>query len=169
MEERFKQAVERGIRAVSADPTIGQGAETMHFEYREDGSCKIMAGDQEMVIDMGEEDGGNGTTPSPGFYAKAALGACFVLGFRAWAAYFDVPIDRIEVELQTEYDARGMYGIDENVPASYTACRCIVEIESPAPREKVMEVIEHTDANSPMHCLWVEETPLEKEIRIVAS
>ena len=120
----------------------------MHFEYREDGSCKIVDGDQEMVIDMAEGDGGNGTTPSPVFYARAA--------------YFGVPINRIEVELQTEFDARGMYGIDNNVPAGYTACRFIFDIESSASREKVMEVIEHTDANSPMHCPLDRENPVGK-------
>ena len=166
-QEQVKEAMERTIKAISLRPAIGQGVENMRVVDHGDGCCMVRDGDQEMVIELGEEDGGKGTTPSPGFYVRAAFGACAVMGYRVWAAYFDVPVERIEVELQTEYDMRGCYDLDETVTANYTACRCIVEIESSAPREKVLEVIDHADANGFMHCLFAEEMPLELEVRVV--
>jgi len=167
VQRQFKEAVERSIKELTSNPANGQGVESMRIVDLGDGCCKAKDGDQELAINLGEEDGGKGGTPSPGFYLRAAFGACAVMGYREWAAYFDVPVGCIEVELQTEYDLRGNYGLDDNVTANYTACRCIVEIESPAPREKILEVIDHADANRFMHCLFAEKTPLEREVRII--
>ena len=163
----IKEAMERSIKELTSCPANGQGVQNMRIVDHGDGCCKAKDGDDDLVIALGEEDGGKGGTPSPGFYVRAAFGACAAMGYREWAAYFDVPVGRIEVELQTEYDMRGNYGLDENVTANYTACRCIVEIESPAPREKILEVIDHADTNGFMHCLFAEKTPLEREVRII--
>jgi len=167
VQRQLKEAMERSIKDLTSCPANGQGVQNMRIVDHGDGSCKCKDGDEELVIALGEEDGGKGSTPSPGFYVRAAFGACAAMGYREWAAYFDVPVGRIEVELQTEYDMRGCFGLDDNVTANYTACRCIVEIESPAPREKILEVIDHADANGFMHCLFAEKTPLEREVRII--
>lgn len=168
-QDLIKQAMERNIKAVTLRPSIGLGAEVMRFEMREDGSCKVAEGDRELIIDLGEYNGGKGTTPNPGFYVRAAFGACLAQGYLMWASYHGVPVDRLGVEVHTEYDMRGGLAIDESVTANYTACRYIVEVESPAPREKVLDIIERADAVDFMRCLFAEETALEREVRIVES
>ena len=51
--------------------------------------------------------------------------------------------------IEADYDARGMYGFDGAAPG-WRALRYVTEIESTAPRERVLELVETADAHSPM-------------------
>ena len=95
VQRQFKEAMERSIKDLTSCPANGQGVQNMRIVDHGDGSCKCKDGDEELVIALGEEDGGKGSTPSPGFYVRAAFGACATMGYREWAAYFDVPVGRI--------------------------------------------------------------------------
>jgi hypothetical protein len=75
--ELIKIAVERSTKAISLRPAIGQGAEMMSFDVDETGCCRVADGDEQIVIDLSEEYGGEGKTPSAGFFVRAALGAAW--------------------------------------------------------------------------------------------
>ncbi|NIV03707.1 MAG: OsmC family peroxiredoxin, partial [Calditrichae bacterium] len=55
--------------------------------------------------------GGNNQGPNPGIFGRAALGSCLAIGYMRWAAKLGVPISKIDIEVQTDYDARGEYGV----------------------------------------------------------
>jgi uncharacterized OsmC-like protein len=164
--ENIKRAMGRSVKAVALRPATGIESEVMRIESRDDGLCKIVDGDQRLTIDLSETYGGGGTTPSAGFYVRAALGACLAQGYRIWAAYLDIPVERIDVELHTAYDMRGHLGIDEEVPASYTACRYVVEIASSAPRDRIMAMLDRVDEIDFVRDIFAKEIPLEREVRI---
>lgn len=82
-------------------------------------SCEIEEGRWTLVTGMSEKTGGNDDGPNPGVLGRATLGSCLAVGYAMWAAWRDVPITALEVEVQADYDVRGMYGLDD-LPPGYT-------------------------------------------------
>ena len=164
--DQIKTAMERSVKAITRQPAVGQGAEVMTVAVDHNGCCTLADGGEEIVIDLSPEYGGGGTTATPGFLVRAALGACLAQGYHVQAAYLGVPIDRLSVELHSAYDMRGNLGIDDSVPCSYTAIRYVVTIDSPAPRAAVEEVIERSDALDWVRDVFARAIPLERELRI---
>jgi uncharacterized OsmC-like protein len=167
--EDIKTAVERSIKAVTLRPTVGRGKETMTVVTSADGLCTMTDGDDWITVDMPKEYGGGGTTPGPGFFVRTALGSCLSLGYLMWAAHLGVPINQVRMEIETEYDLRGEYGIDDDVTCAYTVVRVVVEVDSPAPRAEIERVIETTERRSFMHAIFAEQHEVERELRITSS
>lgn len=163
---RIKATMDRTIRAIRKRPAVGQGTEVMTVAMDDKGCCTVADGDQEIVIDLSPDYGGGGTTSSPGYFVRAALGACLAQGYHIQAAVLGVPIDRLSVELHSAYDMRGNFGIDDSVPRSYTAFRYVVTVESPAPRAAVEEVIDRSDAIDFVRDVFARAIPLERELHI---
>ncbi len=141
---------ERNLRALKLRPSIGQGTATTTVRVRAGLTCDIEDGGWKLVADEMPGDGGAGLGPDAGVYGRAALGACLADGYVAWAARLGVPIDALEVTVEADYDARGMYGIDESVPPGWTGMRYTTRISSPAPREEVERLVETADRYSPL-------------------
>jgi uncharacterized OsmC-like protein len=167
--ESIKTAMERSIKAITLRPAIGQGKETMTVVTSADGLCTMTDGDDRITVDMPKEFGGGGTTPGPGFFVRTALGPCLSLGYLSWAAYLGVPVNQIRMEIDTEYDLRGEYGIDEEVTCGYTVVRVVVEVDSPAPHAEIERVVETAEAHSFMRAIFAEEHRVERELRITGS
>ena len=167
--DQITTAMDRTIEAVTLRPGIGQDSQVMHTEVAADGRCTIKDGDATMEIDLSEEFGGAGSTLAPGFYVRAALGACLAQGYLVWAAKLGVPINRLNVELHSDYDMRGNLGIDESVARSYLGVRYVVNIDSPAPYAAVEEVINKSDDLDFVRDVFARAIPLEREIRVTRS
>lgn len=164
--DQIKTTMERSIKAITRRPAVGKGSQVMTVAMDGKGCCRVADGDEEIVIDLSPEYGGGGTTATPGFLVRAALGACLAQGYHIQAACLGVPLDRLSVELHSAYDMRGNFGIDDSVPRSYTAFRYVVTIESPAPRAAVEAVIERSDALDFVRDVFARAIPLERELRI---
>jgi uncharacterized OsmC-like protein len=164
--EQIKAVMARSIEAIEKRPAAGQATQSMRIEVAPNGCCSVKDGDQTMNIDLSKEYGGGGTTHSPGYYLRAALGACLAQGYYVWAAVLGVPINRLSVELYGDYDMRGNLGIDKDVPRSYKAMRYVVNIDSPAPRAAVEEVINKSDDLDWVRDAVARPIPMEREIRV---
>lgn len=167
--DQIKTAMERSIKAVTKRPSIGQITEVMHFDLAADGCCSIRDGDGSMTIDLSKEYGGGETTHSAGFYARAALGACLAQGYHVWAAALGIPINHISVELHGDSDLRGNLGVDKDIPRSFISMRYVVNIDSPAPRAKIEELIDLSDDRDWVRDVFTREIPLERELHITGS
>ena len=91
---------------------------------------------------------GNEAGPTPGTLGRAALGSCVAMSYVLWAAKLGVAVTGLEVEVQADADARGMYGVDE-MPAGYTEVRYLVSLVSPAPHEDIIRLLDTAEAHSP--------------------
>ena len=89
---------------------------------------------------------------------------CYVM----WAAALDVPLTHVEVEVQADSDARGLYGVDDT-PAGYTAIRYTVSIDSPAPHEALMRVVDTAEAHSPYFEVFTQPHTVKRTVRITAT
>jgi hypothetical protein len=75
----------------------------------------------------------------------------------------------VEVVVEADYDARGMLGVDETVAPGWGALRYRVNVSSPAPAERVRELVETADRHSSILDCMQRALPVGRELRIEAG
>lgn len=148
--KELKNIQERNVKALKLRPAIGQGTATTTVRVRDGLTCDIEDGRWRLVADEMPGDGGAGEGPDPGVLVRAGLGSCLAMGYVQWAARLEIPLDSVEMSVEADYDARGMFGVDESVPAGWTGVRYTATISSSAPPERVRELVETADRYSPI-------------------
>lgn len=165
--ETIRTAFERNRKVLSLKPGKGQYTTTTHIRLVDGTTCEVEHKHWKFLADVGENQGGNDAGPGPSVLERAALGSCLAIGYVTWAAVLDVPIGDVQVDVEAQVDARGTFGVDDVSPGC-EAMRYRVYIESPAPEERVQEVIEKADAHSPVLHNFRRPIPIEREVEIVA-
>ncbi len=148
--QELKTIQERNVKALKMRPSIGQGTAVTRVRVRSGVTCDIEDGQWKLVADDMPGDGGAGLGPDHGVLVRAGLGSCLAMGYIIWAARLDIPLDDVQVVVETDYDARGMYGVDDSVSPGWGAVRYIVNISSPAPQEQIKELVDTADRYSPI-------------------
>lgn len=70
----------------------------------------------QLQSDEPAELGGTDSAPNPVELMAAALCACLTAGIASNAALFEVALEKLEVEVQFEWDMCGVLGLDKSVP-----------------------------------------------------
>lgn len=164
--ETLKTSFERVKKLLTLKPEKGQYTTTTNVRVQNGTTCQISHKYWTFTADIGQTEGGNDAGPGPGILQRGAIGSCLAIGYAKWAAWLDVPIESIEVDVHAEVDARGSYGIDGVSPAHKQMCYT-VRIKSSAPKERVREVIEKADAHSPILMDIKQPVPVEREVEIL--
>ncbi|HEU4758732.1 MAG TPA: OsmC family protein [Dehalococcoidia bacterium] len=146
----LKSAIERNQKALASRPSIGRGTATTTVRVRSGVTCDIEDGSWKLVADEMPGDGGAGLGPDPGVFTRAGLGSCLAIGYMMWAAVKGIPLDSVEVVVEADYDAVGMFGVDDSVSPGWGAVRYTAKISSPAPAEQVRELVAYADRYSPV-------------------
>lgn len=166
--QKIKEAFERNKKALELRPSIGKSTATTKIRVRNGTTCEITASGKNLICDVGTDAGGNDAGPGPGILERGALGSCLAIGYATWAAYLEIPIDAIEVDIESDFDARGQFGLGED-PPGFKELRYKVFIESSAPENKIRELIEKADAHSPVLDDFRRPIPIKREINIKAK
>jgi len=166
--QRIKERFERNARAVELRPSVGRYTSRSRVRLREGLTCDIEDGEHRLVADMSERSGGDALGPTPGVYGRAALGSCMTIAIAQWAARLDIRVDRLEVDVETDADEAGVYGTAD-VPPGYTQVRCIVTIESPAPSERVRDLLDVATARCLFWDVFARAMDLRREDRILGG
>ncbi|MEM7224201.1 MAG: OsmC family protein [Pseudomonadota bacterium] len=167
--ERIKLAAEREIAELTRDPVLGQGRGRTTVRAPGGLTCEIEGDGRHMIADMPESCGGGGKGPDPGFLIRAALGSCLAIDCRTWAARFNVPIDDIEIEIESQLDARGMLGLSHDIPPGYQKVACAIKITSPASPDAVRRVVELAKAHNPRLYDMTHAIPVACDLTVVES
>ena len=165
----FKTIFERNQKALRLRPAVGQGTATTTVKVRSGMTCDIEDGQWKLVADESPGDGGAGLGPDPGVFTRAGLGSCLAIGYVMTAAIMDVPLDSVEVIVEADYDARGMYDVDMSVSPGWTGVRYRTLISSPAPAQRVRELVEFADAHSSVLDIIRRAVPVTGEVKIAAT
>ena len=144
----LKIVIESAIEALSRDPNAGIGTAVTRTVIRGGVTCDIEDGQWQIIADEMPGDGGAGLGPDPGVFGRAALGSCLAMGYAMWAAHLGLQLDHVAVTVEADYDAHGMLGLNDSVPAGWTALRYKVELTSPSPQDKLREMVEFADRYS---------------------
>jgi uncharacterized OsmC-like protein len=168
VQERLKATFERNAKALALRPSVGQGTAVTKVKLREGLTCDIEEGRWRLTADMGAKSGGDDRGPNPGIIGRAALGSCLTVSYAMWAAKMGVPITSLEVEVQADYDARGYHGVGDVNPG-YEQIRYVVTIDSDAPDEDVMRMLDTADAHCDYLFVFTQPQDVSREIRLVRS
>jgi len=164
----LKTAIERSIKALKARPTIGRGTAATTVKVRSGVTCEIEDGPWKLIADEMPGDGGAGLGPDPGVLGRAALGSCLAMGYVMWASQMDIILDSVEVTVEADYDANGMFGIDDSAHPGWHAMRYTAKIASPAPESRIREFVEFADRHSSLLDSFRRAVPIERNLQISA-
>lgn len=164
--EKIRTLLERNANAVTLKPSVGQSATVTKVRLRSFTTCDIEEGPWKLTSDVGEAMGGTNAGPGPTTLGRAALGSCLALTCGLQAAALGVPIENLEIEVETDYDARGAFGID-NVPPGWTGIRYRVTVESSSPEEDIRRVLDAAHNLSTLTDNFSRAFTVEREVKIV--
>ena len=165
--ETIRVALERNAKAVELRPSVGQGTAKTKVRLKEGLACEVEEGPWKFVVGMSEKYGGTNEGPNPGIFGRAAVGSCLAIGYGMWAARLGVPLDAVDVEIQADYDVRGELAVSDDVRPGYLAMRYIVTVESSAPAEDIMRVLDTADRHSSWRDDIMHGVPLTREVRVL--
>jgi uncharacterized OsmC-like protein len=118
---------------------------------------------------MPEQAGGNEAGPTPGVFGRAALGSCLAIGYMMRAATMGIPISKLEVEVQADYDDGALFGTAPNVPPGYLEVRYSVTIESDASEEDIINMLDEADKHSPYLDIFSRAQSCNRKVNIVSQ
>lgn len=163
--DEMRETFRRNARAVTLRPGVGQTTGRTSIRVRDGTTCEVTNGKWTFVVDLGKDSGGNDAGPGPGVLERAAFGSCLAMGYATWAAVMDVPLDSIEVDVESDFDARPMLGVTDEHPG-FSSIRYHVRIESSAPEEDIRRVIDQADRLSPVRDDFARAIPIARTVEI---
>jgi uncharacterized OsmC-like protein len=146
---QIRAIVERNIELLALKPSRGRLTRTTKARLQHGVRCEIEEGSWKFAADLPAKVGGEDSAPTPGALGRGALASCLAIGIAVWAARLEVPIEGLEVEVQTDFDARGELGMGVGVDPGYAQVRYQVSIESRARKEDVDAVVGLAERHSP--------------------
>ena len=168
--EKIKRAVERTKKALQLRPALGKGTGVSKISITNGLTCEIQEGEWKFKADMPEPAGGANSAPTPGVYGRAALGSCLAIGYMMKAAEMNISIEKLEVEVQADYDDGALFGTAEkNIPPGYLEIRYSVNIESDDPPEKITEMLNNADAHSPYLDVFSHAQNCVRKVNIISA
>lgn len=157
--ERIRTAWDRMQAAFERKPAQAQGQCTMRARVVDGLHCELREGDWTLAVDMAVEAGGTGLHPTPGVLGRGALAGCLAIGYTAWLARAGLSWRSLEVEVQADFDDRGMLGSTDVYPG-YLRVRHTLHIDSDAPQEALRRAIEQAQSASPYLHVFADPQPL---------
>lgn len=166
-DDKIRTAFERATKAMRLRDSIGRGTAVTRVKMREGFTCEVEDGRWNLTVDMSEKGGGDGRGPDPGVMGRTALGSCLAIAYRQWLIQHGVPLERLEVEIQADYDARAEYGVTDGSPA-YEEIRYLVTVESDAPEEEIIRALDEAETRCTYLVIFSEPQRVVREVQLVA-
>jgi|SRR5579863_1460645 len=166
--EKIKTAFVRVSETLTKRPAFGLGTGISKATIKNGLTCEIREGNWTLTADMPEQAGGNAAGPTPGVFGRAALGSCLAIGYMMRAAAKNIPVGGIEVEIQADYDDGALFGTSVAVPPGYLEIRYVVTIDSEAPEEALMQLLDEADKHSPYLDVFKRSQTCLREVKIIS-
>lgn len=164
--EHIKSALDRAAALVEAKPAIGQRAYKSVATVSDGLACRIEEKDWSLSADIPQSMGGDNSAPSPSTLFRASVSSCVAIGIKMWAARLQTPIESAEAVFTTDVDARGQFGVDDNVPAGFEKARLAISVISDAAESDVLAVIDSSLRYSPMMDAISGSFPIEINVSV---
>ena len=128
--EDIRTALQNAVAYLSAKPDEARYTDSAATAVIENGlTCRVRGPNgEETVTDMPKSVGGSSSAPSPGWLFRAALASCVATLVAMRAAEEGVDLSRLEVEVDSESDDRGILGMDRSVPAGPLSARVRISL-----------------------------------------
>lgn len=153
-------ALKETLEAVRADPARGRVAWRVSTEWKGQArtestveSCtvggEIIPRNFTVVADEPCALLGSDSAPSPHELLMAAVSSCMMVAYVAQAAVRGIHLDDCRIEIEGEFDLRGLLGIDETVPPGYRRLCYTVWLEGDGTRDQYEDIHQAVMSSSP--------------------
>ncbi|MCF2141782.1 MAG: OsmC family protein [Candidatus Lokiarchaeota archaeon] len=112
---------------------------------------------------------GTNEGPSPLLAILGSVGACIIAVTKFWSKIMDIPIEEMKVFSRGHINLAGIFGIDDNIPPGYDKLEPVIRIKSPAPKEKVEEMMEKVFSHCPIIYNMAGNSPLKPKLKITQT
>ena len=162
----LRQLLEATLADLSSSPDAGKGTATTVATWTSGVACRIDDGRWRLVADEMEFDGGFGLGPDPGVFARASLAACLVAGYVFFAALRDIEITALKVTVEGDYNARAMFGLEDETPPGFSEVRYRVEVASRSAADDVTAMLDYADRYSSILDVFKRAVPVKRDLSI---
>ena len=166
--QSIKQALDRATRTVTLRPERGQRVYRNVAIVSEGTLCQVEEAGRTLTLDVGKAVGGSDAGPTPSMVLRSAMSGCVAIGLKQWAARRDVPIDHVEVVLETDVDARGQLGLCGKAAPGFEGIRLTIAVTSPASLEAIEEVVAMSLKYSPLMDVFANPQVVEHQVSVNA-
>jgi uncharacterized OsmC-like protein len=118
----------------------------------------------QMATDMPTSVGGTNTSPSPGWFLRAAEASCVATLIAMRAAHQDVELTKLEVTADSESNDFGILGISDEVPAGPLSARILIIINGAAEPAQLREICDWAVAHCPVTDAVQRAVPIRVEV-----
>lgn len=80
-----------------------------------------------------------------GDFFLASLAGCYEITLRLVAAASKLTINRLDLRVEGDWDARGTLGMDADVPVGFTGIRILVDLDADGPQDRLTKLAEMTE------------------------
>lgn len=164
----IKEALDRASNTISLKPSVGQRVYTNTAVVESGVACRMQEKNHVLTADLHAAMGGEDLGPSPSAIFRAALSSCIAIGVKMWAARKDVEVGQIGVKVETDVDARGQFGLADDIPPGFSAIRIYVHVDSTADPARVREVVDLSLRLSPLMDAITRPQVLETHVSVAA-
>jgi len=154
-EQTIRDAIDNVSKAVAANPDKARVRNASAVASLKGGLAFATTGPngEAVVTDMPKAIGGGGGVPQPGWLLRAALASCTGTVIAMRTAKVGITLDKLEVNVDSQSDNRGMLGLDENVSAALIGLRTVVNVRATnATHADLRTLVQWGDAHSPVAC-----------------
>jgi uncharacterized OsmC-like protein len=120
---------------------------------------ELDAGEPEVLL-------GRNSGPNPVEYLLHSLAACLTISIAYVAAARDVELTSIESTLAGELDARGAFGLSDEVRNGFERISATFRVTGNAHEEKLREVVERAQARSAVYDILAHGVPVAVEVAV---
>lgn len=165
----IKQALDRAAKTVTLRPERGQRVSRNVATVGEGTWCQVEEAGRTLTLDVGKALGGKDAGPSPSMILRSAMSGCVAIGVKQWAARRDVPIDHVEVVLETDVDSRGQLGVCDKTTPGFEGVRLTIAVTSPAPTAVIEDLVATSLKYSPLMDVFVNPQPVKHRTSVIRS
>ena len=160
LQQKRQALLERRAQSIAT----GEGSHTLHAHVRAEGRSgirRIRIRDFQVISDSGPELAGYNLGPGSPELQLGVLGSCLTHIFLIQAAYREVPLNALEVEISGEIDHRAGQPGYEHVPVYPHNITYTVHVDSPASDEEVSALHEAVEKACPILNLLINPQQIE--------
>ena len=139
--EEMRLAQERVMSVYSKKPHLALSTIATTASVEDGLFCTVHEGDYQNTTDMPVTLGGTGQAPSPGVFARAAIASCIGIGLKMGAIRSGVDLQRVDVDLEMDFDDSAMFGISDNAAAPLST-RLAIKFDSTATDEVLNRLVD---------------------------
>lgn len=146
-----KESLLSTINGLKENPAASSVVFRAKTRWVEDVLCSVSIRDfPEFSVDEPPELGGKDASYNPVELVLAALGTCQEIMYVAYASVMDIKLDSVEVDVCGYLDLKGLFGMEEGVPAGYNRITFEARIQSDAGDKAMIKLIDTVENHCPV-------------------